>query len=641
MKALEVIPISRGISRETLSYFTGSDISVGTIVKVPLRKNVIPALVISVKEVEDIKSEIKNSPFPLRKIEKMKSYHLLSKEFVEASQKTADYYAGSTGAVLSSIIPKAIFENAEKLKINQDTSTLNINPISSEKFVIQSNDEDRYAHYKSIIREEFAKGSSVFFCLPTIQDIKKAVEKLQKGIEKYTFILHASMGKKEMLETINNILSEDHPLLIIATGGFLSIPKTKISTIILDKENSRAYKTQVRPYVDIRNFAETLAGKMKAKIIFGDLLLRAETIWRYKNSELVEIASLKFRSLTTSSQEIVDMRFKKEDVEPITPAKPEIKKEFKIFSSQLEEKIKNSVENNEHMFIFTARRGLSPSTICADCGNIVKCNTCGAHTVLHKSPTENFFLCHKCGERRSALEKCSNCSGWRLTTLGIGSELVEEKLKEMYPNSKIFRIDSDVTPTHKKAEHVAEKFYSSPQSILIGTEMALLYLTEKVENSAVVSMDSFFSIPDFRINERILNILLKMRAITDRKLIIQTRDVTQKVFDYAIRGNLVDFYRDEMEDRKALRYPPFTNLIKVSIIGAKDEIVPFVEGFQKEIEPYEIDVFPAFIPQARNKYSVNGIIKVPHSEWPNTKLIERLKALPLNFSVNVDPDSLI
>ena len=641
MKALEVIPISRGISRETLSYFTGSDISVGAIVKVPLRKRVIPALVVSVREVEDIKSEIKNSPYPLRKIERMKSYHLLSKEFVEASQKVADYYAGSTGAVLSSIIPKAIFENAEKLKISQEVTTLNITPTSAEKFVIQSSDEDRYAHYKSIIREEFAKGSSVFFCLPTIQDIKKAVEKLQKGIEKYTYILHASMGNKEMLETINNILMEDHPLLIVATGGFLAIPKTKISTIILDKENSRAYKTQVRPYIDIRNFAETLASKMNAKIIFGDLLLRAETIWRYKNAELVEIASLKFRSLTTSSQEIVDMRFKKEEVEPVTPAKPEVKKEFKIFSTQLEEKIKESVENNEHMFIFTARRGFSPSTVCADCGNIVKCNTCGAHTVLHKSPLENFFLCHKCGERRSALEKCSNCSGWRLTTLGIGSELIEEKLRETYPNCKIYRIDSDITPTHKKAEIVAEEFYSSAQSILIGTEMALLYLTEKIENSAVVSMDSFFSIPDFRINERILNILLKMRAITDRKLIIQTRDASQKVFEYAIRGNLVDFYRDEMEDRKALRYPPFSNLIKVSITGAKDEVVPFVESFQKEIEPYEIDVFPAFIPQAKNKYSVNGIIKVQHSEWPNTKLIEKLKALPLNFSVNVDPDSLI
>jgi primosomal protein N' (replication factor Y) len=641
MKALEVIPISRGISRETLSYFTGSDISVGSIVKVPLRKKVIPALVVSSKEVEDIKSEIKRSPFPLRKIERMKSFHLLTKEFVETSQKIADYYAGSTGAVISSMVPKAIFENSEKLKLPSIDSKLTSTTPVQEKFVIQSNDEDRYAHYKSIIREEFAKDSSIFFCLPTIQDIKKAVEKLQKGIEKYTFILHSSMGKKEMTETINKILTEDHPLLIVATGGFLSIPKDKISTIILDKENSRAYKIQSRPYVDIRNFAETLASKMKAKIIFGDQLLRTETISRYKDAELVEVAPLKFRSLTTSSQEIIDMRQKKDEVSGEEMVKADYKKEFRIFSPELENKIKESIENNEHMFIFTARRGLSPSTLCADCGNIVKCNSCGAHTVLHKSSAENFFLCHKCGERRSALEKCSNCSGWRLTTLGIGSELVEEKLKEMYPNSKVFRIDSDITPTHKKAEMTAEKFYTSPQSILVGTEMALLYLTEKIENSAVVSMDSFFSIPDFRINERILNILLKMRALTDRKLIIQTRDVSQKVFEYAIKGNLVDFYRDEMEDRKALRYPPFSNLIKISITGAKNEVVPFVEGFQKQIEPYEIDVFPAFIPQAKNKYSVNGIIKVPEREWPNTKLLEKLKALPPNFSVNVDPDSLI
>jgi primosomal protein N' (replication factor Y) len=409
----------------------------------------------------------------------------------------------------------------------------------------------------------------------------------------------------------------------------------------LDKENSRAYKVQSRPYVDIRYFAETFAQKINAKIIFGDLLLRAETIWRYKNAELVEIAPLKFRSLTTSSQEIIDMRNKSEDLPEEESKKSETKKTFKIFSDELEEKIKESIENNEHMFIFTARRGLSPSTLCADCGNIVKCNTCGAHTVLHKSPAENFFLCYKCGERRSALEKCSNCSGWRLTTLGIGSELVEEKIQEKYPNAKIFRIDADSTPTHKRAEIMAEKFYNSPQGILIGTEMALLYLTEKVENSAVVSMDSFFSIPDFRINERILNILLKIRAITDKKLIVQTRDAGQKVFEYAIKGNLVEFYRDEIEDRKMLNYPPFSNLIKISIVGTKNEITPFVESFQKTIEPYDIDIFPAFIPQSKGKYGVNGIIKVPARDWPNKELVEKLKFLPMNYSVNIDPDSLI
>jgi primosomal protein N' len=637
MRVLEVIPISRGITRETLSYFTGSDISVGSIIKVPIRKRIIPALVVSSQEVEDIKSEIKNSPFPLKKIEKIKSINLLNKEFIETCNKISEYYVGSTGSVLSSIVPKILFENAADFKIKEKEKK-ETNSISAEKFIIQSNDEDRYAHYKSIIREEFAKGSSVFFCLPTIQDIKKAQDNLQKGIESYTFILHSSMSKTEIIENINKILEEDHPLLIIATGGFLALPKENISTIILDKENSRAYKTQVRPYIDIRNFAEIFASKIKAKIIFGDLLLRAETVWRYKNGEVVEVAPLKFRSLTTSSQEIVDMKFKKEDIENEKEAE---KKEFRIFSKELEEKIKESIENNEHLFIFTARRGFSPSTVCADCGNIVKCNTCGAHTVLHKSPIENFFLCHKCGERRSALEKCSNCNGWRLTTLGIGSELIEEKIKEINSNCKVYRIDADSTPTHKKALQVAEKFYNSPQGILIGTEMALLYLTEKVENSAVVSMDSFFSIPDFRINERILNILLKMRAITDRYFLIQTRDINQKVFDYAIKGNLTDFFKDEVEDRKILNYPPFSTLIKISISGTKKETMEIVENIQKLIEPNEIDIFPAFIPQERGKFSVNGIIKKKTNEWPNKSLVDRLKTLPPNISINIDPDSLI
>jgi len=634
MRILEVIPISKGINKETLSYFTGSDVSVGSIVKVPLRKKIVPALVIKNDDVKNFKSEIKQSAFALKKIEHVKSSHLLRKEFVEAAEETADYYAGFTGAVINSIVPKAFFENTDKIKIPQEIEAHHILH-AKEHFVIQSSDEDRYAHYKSIIREEFAKGASVFFCLPTIQDIKKAAETLQKGIEPYTFILHGLMSKKQVIDITNKILEEKHPILIIATGGFLSIPKHKISTIIVDKENSRSYKQQTRPYLDIRNFAEIFAKKIKAKIIFGDLLLRAETIYRHKKGELLEIAPLKFRSLSTLKENLIDMRLKKEETEGGQ------KKEFEIFSPFLKEMIKNNIENNGHMFIFAARRGLSPSTVCAECGNIVKCNSCGAHVVLHKSQTENFFLCHSCGERRSAHEQCVNCGAWRLTTLGIGTELVEEKLKEMYPSAHILRIDADKTPTHQKALLVAEKFYNAPEAILIGTEMALLYLTRKIENSAVVSMDTFFSIPDFRIHERILTILLKMRAITDRNLIVQTRDISQKVFEYALAGNLIDFFKDEIEDRKTLRYPPFSTLIKISVMGTKNEVLEETEKVQKMIVPYEMDVFPAFIPRKKAVYSINGIIKIPEGKWPDKNIAERLKSLPMHFSVNVDPDSLL
>ncbi len=644
MQILEVIPIAKGINKETLSYFSGSDVPVGSIIKVPLRKRVVPALVINSKNVEDLKTEIKNSSYPLKKITKTKHTNLLSKDFIKAVEMTASYYIGSSGAVLNSIIPKVLLENIDKINITKvDNDEKKI--VRAEKFVIQSNNEDRYAQYKSIIREEFAKGFSVFFCLPTIQDIKKAKDSLQKGIEPFTFVLHSSMDKKEIVGTINKIMDEKHPLLIIGTGGFFSIPKNNIGTIILDKENSRSYKIQTRPYIDMRKFAEIFATKINSKIIFGDLLLRTDTIWRQKKGELVEMASLKFRSLTTSTQEIIDMRSIQKDIDTNEKTNNLTaqagKKAFRVLSEELEQKIKDNIENNEHMFIFTGRRGLSPSTVCADCGNVVKCNSCGAHTVLHKSVVENFFLCHKCGERRSALEKCSYCDGWRLTTLGIGSELVEEKIKELYPKGNIYRIDADITPSHKKAQDMADKFYNSPEGILIGTEMALLYLTEKVENTAVVSIDSFFSIPDFRINERILNILLKIRSVTDKNFIIQTRDITQKVFDYAIKGNLIDFYKDEINDREKLNFPPFTTLIKISISGTKNEVLEMVGNIQKIIEPHEIDVFPAFIPQSKGKYGVNGIIKITGAKWPDKDLYEKLKIFPVNVLVNVDPDSLI
>jgi primosomal protein N' (replication factor Y) len=318
-----------------------------------------------------------------------------------------------------------------------------------------------------------------------------------------------------------------------------------------------------------------------------------------------------------------------------------VNEKFKLFSPALENLVKENIETNEHLFLFTARRGLSPSTVCADCGYIVKCNTCEAHTVLHKSKIENFFLCHRCGERRSAMERCVNCSGVRLTTLGIGSELVEEKLKKEYPKTKILRIDADVTPTHKKALEVAEEFYNSPGSILVGTEMALLYLTEKIENTAVVSMDTFFSIPDFKINEKVLHILLRIRAMTLKKFIIQTRDTEQKLFEYALTGNLLDFFRDEIEDRDTLKYPPFSTLIKVSIIGTKPEISKLTQELHDQIAPYEIDIFPAFVPHDKGKFGVNGIIKIRTQDWPNKRLVTVLRSLPMNMSVNVDPDSLI
>ncbi len=146
MKLLSVIPISRGINKENLTYFTSSDIAVGSVVKIPLRKKIISGIVVSAEDVAEAKAEIKNASFETRKVEKIKSSSLLSTEFMSAIAETATYFTSTSGGILNSLIPKAIIENAvscafkvEKLTTNDPNKNLNLH----EKLVVQNDDEER------------------------------------------------------------------------------------------------------------------------------------------------------------------------------------------------------------------------------------------------------------------------------------------------------------------------------------------------------------------------------------------------------------------------------------------------------------------------------------------------------------------
>jgi len=630
MKLIQVIPLSRGISKETLSYFTSMDVSPGSMVKVDLRNRSISAIVVSSEDVSSAKTQIKSASYAIKKVDSLKSEDFLSTEFMNTAKEVADYFASSTGSLLSSLIPSAFLANV---------SDFNLKPIgqlpntySTEKFVVQGSDEDRYTYYRSLIREEFAKKSSIFFLVPTLEDAKQAKEMLQKGIEDYTFVLHGGMTKKIMTTTWNTIHKENHPVVIIATGLFLHFKRKDISTIIIERENSRSYRAQVRPYTDIRYVAEKLSEKIKAKLILGDILLRAETLYRESSGELIQSGTFKFRSLSTAQEQLIDMRQYKNP-----------QGTFKILSDQVENLITQTREQSEHMFILTTRRGVAPSTVCGDCQNIVKCNNCRSPIVLHKSSDDekSFFLCHRCGERRSTEELCKVCQSWKLGTVGIGIDMIEEKIKDRFKDIKIFRLDSDVSKTEKSSLDIVQKFYNSPGSILLGTEMALLYLKEKIHNSAIISLDSLLSVPDFRIHERIFYMLLKIRYLTSKSFILQTRNADEVVLELALKGNLIDFSRLQIEERKQFKYPPFTTLIKITLEGEKNQIVKEMDSIQTLLEPYEVDVFPAFTYSKRGKNVLHGLIKIERKNWVDEILLEKLKSLPPNILIKVDPDSLL
>lgn len=633
MRIVTVIPISRGISKDTLTYFTQEDVEVGSLVSIPVRNKKIHGLVIGAESATEAKAQIKTLSYNIKKISGVKPHSCISPSFVRAAGQIANYYASSIGSVLSALIPHSILENGDSISPPQPHSIHD--DTFYETTLLQSNDEERYATYKSLIREEFARSKSVLFCVPTTEDLKNAEKSLEKGIEQYTFTLHSRLSKNEVLRIWNIVVSEAHPVLVIITGSFLSIPRHDIGTIVIEKESSRAYKMQTRPSIDIRHAAEYIARELNCRLLLGDILLRTETLWEHKNGTYSEISPLKFRSLTTAQCDLVGMR---------TPENQD-KKEFSLLSDEALRILSTTGENNEHTFLFCGRKGLYPTTVCSDCGTVVTCKNCSAPVILYSKKqngeVKNMFVCHQCGERRDAHELCIHCKGWRLTPLGVGIDRVAQKVASLLPQSHIAVMDKDHVTTHNMATKMRDGFYNQPGSILLGTEMALPYLNQKIENIIVVSLDSFFSIPDFRIHEKVFHILLSLRSIAERHMIIQTRQEKTNIFTHALRGNLVDFFRDEIDERKTFGYPPFTTYIKLTIEGDKSSVKKQMADISTYLEPYVLSVFDAFKPGPKQKYTAHGLVTLPKGTWVDEVLLSKLRGLPPSVSIKIDPDTLL
>lgn len=627
MRLIKAIPIARGIGVDALTYWSPEDAAPGSVARVPLRKRTAPALVLSSEPAADSKAEIKSASFEIRKIEASKPRQVFLPEFFKAAEEAARYYASSVGSALFEMVPAAALSEYESLP---EPLPLVKRKKARESFVLQKSDEDRYGHYKSLVRERFAKKESVFMVMPTVEDIKKAFSYFEKGIEPYTYILHGGLTKAEIAKRWKAALEDPHPVIVVATGPFLSLPRHDLGLIVVERENSRAYKAQGRPFVDMRFVAERLAEEIGADLIYGDSCLRVETIWRQEEGELVEYAPLGMRSLSTARDALVDMKaYKSPD------------QGFRILSDEFLDLARKNREESGLMFVFAGRKGLAPQTICSDCESAVTCESCSAPLVLHGKDDRRFFLCNKCGSRYDAHMTCRICGSWRLATLGIGTERVEEEIRAAVPDATVFRLDKASAPTHKKAVEIAERFYASPGSFCVGTEMALMYLDREIDVTAIASLDALFSIPDFRINEKVFSIILKTRAVARKSFLLQTRNPEAAVLSLGVKGNIIDFYREEIDLRRKLSFPPFSTFIKVSYSGKKEDVLEAMDSLKVSLAGWTVDVFPAFIATVRGEHVMHALIKLKREEWPNQELIERLRALPPSYAVNVDPESVL
>ena len=647
MKIITVIPLKKGIWKENLTYFTTKDIPNGSIVVIPLRNKKVLGLVIYSEDVTTQKSNLKNMSFNLKKIIEVKERSIFTKEYMDAAMETSKYFVGSKNNVITSLIPAALRENYDtvaKFKNikNNLLETKNRSDIKSEKLIFQANFEDRISTYKTLIRGSFAQKKSVFIVLPTEYDIKIFEESLARGIEQFTFSIHGGLSEKKIIKTFEHIITTDHPVLIIGTAPFLSIPRHDIETIIVEHENSNAYKMIGRPHIDLRFFAELFAVKINAKFILGGTLLRFETIARKEEDGLLPLHPMQFRTNFNGKIEILN----KDSLQPD-------KEKFKILADESIDVIKNTVTRKQNVFIFSLRKGLATMTVCRDCNETILCEKCGAPLVLYLSHQgkKRMFVCNRCETDMGGEKVCTNCGSWNLMPLGIGTDTVYEHIKEIFPKVKVFKLDKDSAKTAKGAEKIIKEFEENPGSILIGTEMAFFYIKNKVPVSLIASFDSLWSIPNFKMGERIIQIMLSIIENTTEKFIIQTKNDKDKAILAIESENLLSFVREELEDRKKFGYPPFKRFIKITHQGDKTEALKAKKVLEEIFKDYSPIIFSGFIPRLKDKYVTNALIKIEPKKWSlpemssdsslNENLFHKLSLLPSDFEVLVDPEDLL
>ncbi|MFM7088723.1 MAG: hypothetical protein ACKOW9_04305 [Candidatus Paceibacterota bacterium] len=633
MKVVTVIPLGRVPFEEELTYFTALPVAVNDVVSVTVRKRNILALVSQVTDARDSKMLLKNIDFNLRKINEVKGPSIFNPYFIDALSDLAKYSLLQKNFVLSYVLPQVFKDNYDTLKdkITPSDQTHEDN-IKSEKALFQAPLEDRVSYYKTMIRESFALQKSVFIILPRESDIEYFEQALSRGIENFVVTLHGGIPEKKLLEKITNALGSEHALLILATAQYVALPRKDIRVFVLEHESSTAYKTVVEPGLDLRTLVEIFATKSKTKLIMSDTLLRFETIGRKDIVHFGEVRPLSFRIQTDTDIVVTEKGVKKE-----------LDNKWHPVSLQSLEAIKHTSMRGENSFIFTLRKGLATYTICKHCETPVFCPDCKAPLVLYlsKDKKKRMFVCNKCRLEKNPDTVCASCGSWNLIPLGIGTELAYEELAKHIPKEKIFEINKEVVKTKAGAMKIIKEFEKTPGGVLIGTEMALFYVKEKVTCSVMISFDSLWSIPNFKISEKILQLILHTLEKTEKKLLIETRNVTDPAITGIINGNLSNYVREELRDRETLEYPPYRRFIKIAI----------TEGAQKQILKKELaEKLKAFEPVS---YGNNLLLRLPNQNWslpelyPGGSLDEELaKNLPqialLGYvHVQVDPEDVL
>tara|TARA_A100001011_G_scaffold90497_1_gene95061 strand:- start:4560 stop:7016 length:2457 start_codon:yes stop_codon:yes gene_type:complete len=527
---------------------------------------------------------------------------------------------------------RALFKQSESQQLEKILSKPQMVALKDLKGVLQKKDvvllegvtaSGKTEIYIRLIDDQLKIGKQILYLLPEISLTSQIVKRLSARFGDCVLVYHSRFSIHERTEVWNQVLDEEsNGKIIIGARSSILLPFKNLGLIIIDEEHENSYKQfDPAPRYQARDSGIYLANIMKAKVILGSATPSLETAENVRNGKYgwVKLTE-RYGGVSLPNIEIINLKdsHRKKNMSG-------------MFSKELINEIRNTLSLGKQVILFQNRRGYAPILECMSCGYSPQCTQCDVSLTYHQ--TKNQLRCHYCGYNIPMPSQCNACGMTNLTTKGVGTQQIEEQINQLFPKTKIGRMDWDSTRGKWDFDKIIEAFDKEHIQILIGTQMVVKGLDFKnVFLVGVINADHILNLPDFRAHERSYQMLCQVagragRADQKGKVLIQTFQPEHPTLKQVIDYNYEGLYITQKNERKNYHYPPYYKLIRITFKSRQYETVNIAsEWFSNVIkQSYQGSVLgPTFpnVSRVRNLYNKDLLIKA--DDKLNSKEIKNL-----------------
>jgi primosomal protein N' (replication factor Y) (superfamily II helicase) len=575
--------------------------------------------------------------------------------------------AGTTGAVIKSLIDKDIFEEyyleEDRVRFHKkDDADFSLSEKQNEAFIAIKESFEKYPvtlfHgitssgkteiYIRLIEQFIAAGRQVLYLLPEIALTAQLVTRLTAYFGNQVAVFHSKYTNNERIETWQQVLQgSEKAKVVIGARSALFLPFQDLGLIVIDEEHEQTFKQQdPAPRYHARDAAVVLAGYHGAKVLLGSATPSIES-YTNVNAGKYGYVALKERYGKVLPPEIVLVDLKD---------KYKRKQMTGHFSDTLTEAIAEMLENGRQVILFQNRRGFSPWVECMTCGHVPQCPQCDVSLTFYKY--KNQLRCHYCAYHIANPTNCHHCHSTDISTKGFGTEQIEQELKALFPAKNSWRMDQDTTRGKYGYEKIIDAFKNREIDILIGTQMLAKGLHfDNVGLVGILNADNMLYQPDFRAFERAYQLMVQVAGRAGRKdirgtVMIQTYNPLHNIIRQVTDNDYEGMYREQLYERHNFKYPPYYRIVRIILKHKDYEKLKDASAWLYNVLSQNLNV-PVLGPEEpaisriRNEYIRAIMIKIPlgqalgKTKQSIQKMLDSLDAIPqyraVKITVNVDP----